>query len=273
MGVSFRRSGLLLFWLLAFALAGVFASAARSEAESGGGAAVLLFHSVGERTTGDGMVVSASDLALTLDLLKRDGFSFITLDRLHAYLEGKASVPPKAVLVAFDDGYADNYTRAHPVLTARKVPAVVFPVAKWFSPHPRPEKALPHLTAGQAKAMLSSGLWSFGSHSYDGHRKEGTRAWLLRRPGEPLGDYRARVWADLALSRHVLEDLGAEISDFAPPYGACDGELVGLARAAGFRWVHVQAERLNRPGQGPYVYRVVARSPEQVVHTLERLFR
>lgn len=120
--------------------------------------------------------------------------------------------------------------------------------------------------------MLASGLWEFGSHTYDGHRKTGSRAWLLRSPGESLGDYRARVWADLMLSKYELERLGVDPVDFAPPYGAYDGELLKLLQEAGFRYVHVQQERLNRPGQGPFVYRVSAQLPEQVLKTLNRLF-
>lgn len=238
-----------------------------------GGAAVLLFHAVEPAVKTNEAIVSSQDLAATLDLLKKNGFNFINLKQLHDYLEGKGSVPPRAVLVAFDDGYADNYLHAHAVLASRNVPAVVFPVTKWFSPYPRLEPARPHLTSEQARAMLASGVWEFGSHTYDGHRKIGGRAWLLRSPGESLEDYRARVWADLILSKHELERLGVSVVDFAPPYGAYDGELLKLLQEAGFKYVHVQQEKLNCPGQGPFIYRIEARSPEQVVRTLEMLFR
>lgn len=237
-----------------------------------GGAAVLLFHAVEPDAKSNGSIMSSQDFAATLDLLRKNGFNFISLTQMHDYLEGRGGIPPKAVLLAFDDGYADNYLYAHPILASRNVPAAVFPVMKWFSPYPRPEKARPHLTSGQARAMLASGLWEFGSHTYDGHRKIGSRAWLLRSPGESLEDYRARVWADLILSKYELEWLGASPVGFAPPYGACDSDLLKLLREAGFKYVHVQQERLNRPGQGPFVYRVSAQSPEQAVKALGKLF-
>lgn len=237
-----------------------------------GGAAVLLFHAIEPDAGSNGAIMSSQDFATTLDLLKKNGFNFISLNQLHSYLEGKGSVPPKAVLVAFDDGYADNYLHAHPVLASRGIPAASFPVMKWFSPYPRPERARPHLSSRQAREMLGSGLWEFGSHSYDGHRKTDGKAWLLRSPGEPLGDYQARVWADIVLSKHELGRLGVDPVDFAPPYGAYDGELLKLLREAGFKYIHVQQERLNRPGQGPFVYRVSAQSPYQAVRTLNRLF-
>ena len=77
---------------------------------------------------------------------------------------------------------------------------------------------------------------------------------------------------DLEASKRVLRELGAEAVDFSPPYGAYDRELIRLVKKAGFRYVHVQKERLNYPGQ-TFVYRVTVSSPDQAERVLDRLFR
>ncbi len=110
--------------------------------------------------------MSPTNFERTLVLLGKVRYSFIGLDRFHGHMAGRALVPPKALLISFDGGYAGMHAYAHPALARHRVPAVAFPALKWFSPHPRPERYRPHLTAEQAREMLASGLWAFGCHSY-----------------------------------------------------------------------------------------------------------
>lgn len=49
----------------------------------------------------------------------------VTLDQVASVLEG-VPLPPRSVLVTFDDGYRDNLTAAAPILAAFEVPATLF---------------------------------------------------------------------------------------------------------------------------------------------------
>jgi peptidoglycan/xylan/chitin deacetylase (PgdA/CDA1 family) len=53
-------------------------------------------------------------------------FTPIALHDLHAFLAQGRTLPPRPVLVTFDDGYRDNGTVAWPILRALGVPAAVF---------------------------------------------------------------------------------------------------------------------------------------------------
>lgn len=53
-------------------------------------------------------------------------FDVIALDDLLAFLDGASPLPPRALLITFDDGYADNHSHALPVLRALSLPAVEF---------------------------------------------------------------------------------------------------------------------------------------------------
>ncbi|MBL8089647.1 MAG: polysaccharide deacetylase family protein [Anaerolineales bacterium] len=53
-------------------------------------------------------------------------YRVISLQQLTDWLTNKAPMPPHAALITFDDGYADNYTNALPILKKYDLPAVIF---------------------------------------------------------------------------------------------------------------------------------------------------
>lgn len=53
-------------------------------------------------------------------------FSIITVDDLAELLLNQKKIPTPSVLITFDDGYADNYLEALPVLQSQQAPATFF---------------------------------------------------------------------------------------------------------------------------------------------------
>jgi peptidoglycan/xylan/chitin deacetylase (PgdA/CDA1 family) len=53
-------------------------------------------------------------------------YRLIDLDALEAALEGRASLPPDAALLTFDDGFVDHYAAVFPILRARGLSGVFF---------------------------------------------------------------------------------------------------------------------------------------------------
>lgn len=94
-----------------------------------GGVRILMYHAVGgpgER--GSTYVVPSSMLARQLALVDRLGFIVISLDAYVA-ARGAGRLPPRrALILTFDDGYADVADVAAPLLRARRHPATVFVV-------------------------------------------------------------------------------------------------------------------------------------------------
>jgi len=71
------------------------------------------------------MLTSRRMLERHLDCLARR-FEFVSLDELGAWLEGKKSFDRSVAAVTFDDGYADVYHHAFPLLRQKGIPAAVF---------------------------------------------------------------------------------------------------------------------------------------------------
>ena len=101
-----------------------------SRARSGSALAILMFHRVLPRK--DPLLASEPDAATFSALMELVSGHFNVLPLSDAMVRLKArKLPPRAVCITFDDGYANNHAVALPILSARRIPATVF-VASGF---------------------------------------------------------------------------------------------------------------------------------------------
>lgn len=101
-------------------------------ANSTGRAVVLAYHAIAD--LGHDPVLSrygvpAARFAAQLDALASQGWTFVDLNAVLGALAGERPLPRRALLVTFDDGYADFLSAACPLLRERRIPAVLFAVA------------------------------------------------------------------------------------------------------------------------------------------------
>lgn len=62
-------------------------------------------------------------------------FNIVTMEQVIDAVEGKTVLPPKALLLTFDDGYIDNYTFVLPILEEFAVQGSFFIPGKTFATH------------------------------------------------------------------------------------------------------------------------------------------
>lgn len=65
----------------------------------------------------------------------KGNFNFVSMEQVIDAVEGKFSLPDKALLLTFDDGYIDNYTVAFPILEEYGVQGSFFIPGKTFTTH------------------------------------------------------------------------------------------------------------------------------------------
>lgn len=91
-----------------------------------GSCAVLLYHRVADLQTDPQLLsVGPDNFKQQLSILKT-GFHLLSVEEFKNHLRIGKKFPEKSVLITFDDGYADNYLNAEPVLKAHEAEALFY---------------------------------------------------------------------------------------------------------------------------------------------------
>ncbi|HTY65567.1 MAG TPA: polysaccharide deacetylase family protein [Alphaproteobacteria bacterium] len=91
---------------------------------------VLMYHRVAPRAAGPlaHLTISPERFAWQMAKLREGGFAPQRQAEVAAWLGGRGTLSGRAVVVSFDDGYAENVEHAFPVLEKLRIPAVTFVV-------------------------------------------------------------------------------------------------------------------------------------------------
>jgi peptidoglycan/xylan/chitin deacetylase (PgdA/CDA1 family) len=217
------------------------------------GIPVLLYHGIGERDDFDSPAdaaygVTQPNFAKQMALLHAAGYQTITLEQFRAYLAGEpVTLPPRPLLLTFDDSLANSFEGADPVLRQLGWTAVMFVDVGSVDEHEDRYASWEQIAAAQR-----SGRWEMQLHAGHGHHNipydaKGTMGpfyanRVLTR--ESLGDWERRVvsdldWGQATLRKHVPS---YRPLSFAPPYGNL-GQLATDDRAIPQRLGAIARER------------------------------
>ena len=199
---------------------------------------ILMYHDVRRENPGKD-AVTPEELEDDIRWLLARGYAPVTMARVTDFvLEGKP-LPPKPVVLSFDDGFQSAYRTVLPILEKYGVPMVLSVIAgsaDEFSSYPGEDPRRAHATWTQLRALADSGLAELQNHSYALHRGEGGVWGCGRRPGESAGAYEKRLSEDVLLAQErLLAETGSLPAVFTYPYGYWNGESEAVLRELGFR--------------------------------------
>jgi peptidoglycan/xylan/chitin deacetylase (PgdA/CDA1 family) len=136
---------------------------------------ILMYHMIKDPERGarfNGLRVSPLMFERQLSWLKKNGWSSYTMSEI---IESSEKTAEKKVVLTFDDGFADNYTNAFPLLKKYNFKATLYLVADrhdrdWSvskkQHHNTGElRNEPKLSDEQVAEMLTSGLVELGAHT------------------------------------------------------------------------------------------------------------
>ena len=137
---------------------------------------VLSYHDVEDAVAKDlaagQTAVSSKNLVAQFEWLKKNRYHVVSIQDLLDARDKKKTLPEKAVLLTFDDGYASFYDKVFPLLKKFHYPAMVAVVSSWMDGVAKQEE-LPGsrlMSWDQVKELSRSGLVEVASHSHNLHR-------------------------------------------------------------------------------------------------------
>ncbi len=190
-----------------------------------------------------------------LKYLKENGYKTLSLKEFLDFLSGNKKYD-RSILFTFDDGYADNYICAYPLLKKYGYNAVVF-ISTFYISDGEPRKtiaegaSIPAITRenerisegflrwSELKIMISSGVFEVGSHT-NSHKKFNKRA-----------EYE-NLKEELILSKKIIEEkLNIEVNSFAWPWGKFNQQDMELANKCGYKLIFTTITGASKPGDDP----------------------
>ena len=144
------------------------------------GVPILVYHQINDVDKNQ-MTITVEDFDAQMKYLVDNGYTFITPNELLDAWDSetdtdnanestepsqasetpttKSKLPEKPIIVTFDDGYADIYKNAYPILQKYNIKATLFAITDYLNLYPN------YLTWSQARELQASGLVDIESHT------------------------------------------------------------------------------------------------------------
>ena len=173
---------------------------------------VLMYHSVApDGTECNAWTVPESTFRAHMQYIAARGYTVVA----PSDLASGEPLPEKGVMITFDDGYADNFTAALPILEDYGYKAVVALITSCMET----SDGGFWMSWDMCRQAAEGGILELGVHTHATHKYPG----IQRREGESREEYRERLAADLDTAIALIrEKAGVTPIYFAYPQGIKD---------------------------------------------------
>jgi peptidoglycan/xylan/chitin deacetylase (PgdA/CDA1 family) len=196
------------------------------------------------------LFVPPDELDAQVAWLAAHGYHAVTLQHLFDAWRGTRTLPPRPIVLTFDDGYLSDYSVGLPTLRRHGWPGVL-------------DLAVSNLAPGdirpwQVRRLLAAG-WELAAHTVS-HVDLTTL--------DP-----AQLRHEVAGSRAILRGMfRVPVEFFCYPAGRYDAQVIAAVKAAGFRGATTVNPGLARPSE-PYTLDRIRIEPGDGVRGLARLLQ
>ena len=192
---------------------------------------VLLYHGIGPESDFSNAAdaaygIGADDFAKQMTEIHHAGYETVDLQTFLDFVDEKpVDLPPRPLLLTFDDARADSWTGADAILKNLNFTAVMFVDVGRVDGGDRE-----YLTWKELESIQDSGRWQLQLHSGKGHTQihygpgddDYGPFYAYKEQGEDFDGWQQRVRSDIRWGQHTLADHTSAYKPlaFAPPYGS-----------------------------------------------------
>lgn len=181
---------------------------------------ILGYHELAENLPDTEMRINTSKFRRQMETIRQLGIKVITLEEFTAWKKEGKPIPPKAILLTFDDGWKSVYTDAFPVLKEFGFPFTIFLYKNYVDGGGKA------LTTAMIEEMVKNGA-TIGSHSVSHPYPITVKSY--RKKGENA--YDAYLRKEMGESKRFLESkFPVKINTYAYPGGFFTAEMLKLGQ-------------------------------------------
>ncbi len=174
---------------------------------------ILLYHRIAVSPIGSQYYVPPEKFEAQMKLLHDWEYTVIPVELLVRAIQQGAELPPRPIIITFDDGDLSVYTAAFPIMQKYGLTGVVYIVGNYMNTEG-------YMSAEQIKELAAAG-WEVGSHSRS-HREL---------PKLPPAVQREEI---VQARQDLQEATGAPVLTFAYPYGLMNNAVGSYVHFAGY---------------------------------------
>lgn len=226
---------------------------------------ILMYHSISRSANPKfrQLAVPPESFAEQMDYLHQHSYTPINVTQLVRILsQGRQTLPKRPVVLTFDDGFADFFTDALPMLKRHGFTATLYvttgfigATSRWLKPEGETSSAM--LTWDQLSEISAEGI-ECGAHTHF-HPQLDTLPLPVARK-------------EIALSKELLEQhLGKEVSSFAYPFGYFTPAVQQQVKEIGFESACAVKFMINYETTDTFALARLMVSPDMSLQTFARL--
>jgi peptidoglycan/xylan/chitin deacetylase (PgdA/CDA1 family) len=223
---------------------------------------ILMYHSISSYASPRfrPCIVSPEVFDEHLAYLKQYHYTSVTVTQfVQAMSRGGDRLPPRAVILTFDDGYEDFYTEVLPALQRHGFTATLYVTTGFVG---GTSHWLQHMGEGMRPMLTWEQLVEINMSGIECAAHTHTHPSLDMLPPSLARD-------EIVRSKELLEDhLGQEVFSFAYPYGYYSTRLQQIVQASGYTSACAVKLAMSSLRDNPYALARLAIRPNTTVHDL-----
>lgn len=217
---------------------------------------IIMYHSIlKDPARSNKYTITPAVLEEDLKYIKANGYETITISDLISYVYDDKPLPPKPIILTFDDGHYNNYGYLYPLLEKYDMKAVISIVGSYTDKFSETDEAnlnYSYLRWKDINELISSGRVEFQNHTYNLHDNTHGRIGAKKKQGESDDEYKKILEEDInKLQNEFKENTGYVPTCFTYPFGGISNSSLDIIKELGFKASLSCEEGINKITKNP----------------------